>query len=419
MELVATNSKQKTEKVTKIKTSEIVYRQDLYPRFEPNQAQIQKYSDSIEFLPPIKLNQNNILIDGFHRWKAFLLAGVKEIPFEVITTESEKQLKRLAYQLNSNHGLQLSNDEKKRYAQEMYGEMTVQELSKILGVSESSIKNWTATQAQSAKEERDRKIIELYLKAENTLESVAEIISVPKMTVSDIVKKYEKDKVGDFVQNFTPLLYNIWNTPKQDNDRKHFGAFPEVFMENVLHYHTEPLDIIYDPFGGGGTTVDVCKRMFRRYYVSDRKVIPGRENDIIEHDIKNGLPENLPKPKMVFLDPPYWLQAENQYSQDAADLGNMSLADFNASMKALFTELKKRKVELIAIVIQPTQYKNDWKWTDHAIDFHEMLNDKYAIEMRYILPYSTEQYLPQMVIKAKENNKCLSTFRDLIIWKIK
>jgi DNA-binding XRE family transcriptional regulator len=415
MEIIELNGKE----VLKIKTTDIVYRQDLYPRFEPNQSQIQKYSDSIEFLPPIKLNQNNILIDGFHRWKAFMLAGHTEIPYEVVETESEKQLKKLAYQLNSNHGLQLSIEEKKAYAQEMFGEqMSVQELSVVLGVTERVIQKWTVGQAEAMKETRNRKICDLYLKAHNTQEQIANITGVPKQTINDIIEKSEKRICSEFGQTFTPLLYNIWNTPKQDNERKHFGAFPEVFMENLLHYHTEPLDIIYDPFGGGGTTVDVCKRMFRRYYVTDRKVIPGRENDIVEHDIQRGLPE-IPKPKMVFLDPPYWLQAENQYSEDKDDLGNMSLEDFNASMKSLLVEIKKRKVELIACVIQPTQYKNNWKWTDHIIDFHEMVNDKYEIQMRYVLPYSTEQYLPQMVIKAKEKNKCLSTFRDLIVWRMK
>jgi ParB-like chromosome segregation protein Spo0J len=67
----------------------VQFRQDLYPRFEPNQALIQKYSDSIGFLPPIKINQHNILIDGFHRWKAYQLAGLAEIPCEVTETASE------------------------------------------------------------------------------------------------------------------------------------------------------------------------------------------------------------------------------------------------------------------------------------------------------------------------------------------
>lgn len=401
-----------------IKTSEIIYREDLYPRFEPSQATIQKYSDSIEHLPAIKLNQNNILIDGFHRWKAHLLAGITEIPFEVIETKSEKELKQLAYQLNSHHGLQLNTDEKKRYAQEMFGEMSIKALSDVLGVSTKSIERWTATQAEAAKEERNRKIVDLYLKAWNTQESIADILGVPQQTVADIVKNTEKRHLSNFGETFKPLLYNIWNLQKQDNERKHFGAFPELFMENLLHYHTEPLDIVFDPFGGGGTTVDICKRMFRRYYVSDRKVIPGRENEIREHDIKNGLPTDLKKPNFVFLDPPYWRQAEGMYSDSTDDLGNMSLEDFNASINSLLSELQSWKVERIAIVIQPTQFKNGFVWTDHIFDFDKML-PKYDIEMRYILPYSSQQYLPQIVDKAKENNKCLCLNRDLIVWKLK
>jgi len=403
--------------MNKIKTTDLVFRDDLYPRLEPNQAQIQKYSDSIEFLPAIKINQNNILIDGFHRWKAHQLAGVEEISYEVIETESEKELKKLAYQLNSNHGLQLSNDEKRKYAQEMFGEMTVKELSTLLGVSESSIKVWTQTQAKAQKEDRDRQIVDLYLKAWNTQESIADILGIPRVTITDIVNNVGKARTVEIDKNFTPLLYNIWNTPKQDNDRKHFGAFPEIFMKNLIYYHTEPLDIVYDPFGGGGTTADVCKQMFRRYYVSDRKVIPGRERDIREWDIKDGLPEDLQKPALVFLDPPYWKQAEGKYSDDSEDLGNMNIEDFNNSMKSLLNELTKRKVERIAIVIQPTQFKNNFVWKDHVFDFDKML-PKYEIEMRYILPYASQQYLPQIVIEAKEEKKCLCLNRDLIIWRI-
>lgn len=402
----------------KINVNEIVFREDLYPRFEPSQVTIQKYSDSVEHLPAIKLNQNNILIDGFHRWKAFMLAGLTEIPYEVIETESEKELKKLAYQTNSHHGLQLKNDEKKRFAQEMFGEMSVSAMASILGVSSKSIERWTSTQAEAVKEERDRKIVDLYLKAWNTQESIADILGVPQQTVARIIENTQIGHLSEMGKTFKPLLYNIWNLQKQDNERKHFGAFPEYFMENLLHYHTEPLDIVFDPFGGGGTTIDVCKRMFRRYYVSDRKVIPGRENEIRQHDIKDDLPEDLKKPNFVFLDPPYWTQAEGMYSNDAEDLGNMTLDDFNNSMKNLLDSLQAWKVERIAIVIQPTQYKNNWKWTDHVFDFDKMLS-KYDIEMRYILPYSSQQYNAQMVDKAKEEKKCLGLNRDLIVWRLK
>jgi hypothetical protein len=87
-------------------------------------------------------------------------------------------------------------------------------------------------------------------------------------------------------------------------------------------------------------------------------------------------------------------------------------------MNSLFNDLVKRKVPLIAVVIQPTQYANDMVFEDHIFKFHEMLMKKYVIEMRYILPYSTEQYNAQMVNKAKETNACLCLNRDLVVWKL-
>ena len=189
----------------KIKANEIVYREDLYPRFEPSQATIQKYSDSTDFLPPIKINQNNILIDGFHRWKAFMLAGINEIPCEVVETKSEKELKMMAYQLNSHHGLQLRMEEKKRYAQEMFGEIKPDAMAKLLGVSLAKIYDWTSTQAEAAKDERDRKIVDLYLKAWNTQESIADIIGVAKQTISNIIDLSKNSVCGEFGQIFKPV----------------------------------------------------------------------------------------------------------------------------------------------------------------------------------------------------------------------
>jgi DNA modification methylase len=223
--------------------------------------------------------------------------------------------------------------------------------------------------------------------------------------------------MDDFTQNFEPYLYNIWKQKNQDNNNEdHFGSFPLTYMKNLLYYHTEPLDIIFDPFAGGGTTVDTCKEMFRRYYCTDRKVRAGREKEIKKHDIKEGLPDNLPKPDLTFLDPPYWKQAEGKYSNSEDDLGNMKLNEFYESIQKLFNQLVDRGSKKIALVIQPTQYANDFNFEDHVMKFNQMLSNKYEIEMRYILPYSTQQYNAQMVEKAKEKKECLALHRDLIIW---
>jgi len=214
-------------------------------------------------------------------------------------------------------------------------------------------------------------------------------------------------------------IYNIWNLKQSESEEDFFGIFPSIFMENLLYYHTEKNDLIYDPFAGSGTTVDVCIKMNRRFCCSDLVVHPGRKN-IEKWNIQNGLPINLEKPDLVFLDPPYWIQAKNKYSKSSDDLANMPLDEFyNAFLKFLGL-LANWKIKRIAIVIQPTQYLNkNHDFEDHIFKFNEFLSDKYNIEMRYILPYSTEQYNAQQVEIMKKEKKALNLIRDLVIWKIK
>ena len=46
------------KKIESRKITEIVFREDLYPRLE--------YAEVIDVLPPIEINQHNELIDGWH-----------------------------------------------------------------------------------------------------------------------------------------------------------------------------------------------------------------------------------------------------------------------------------------------------------------------------------------------------------------
>ena len=404
-----------------IKTSEVVFRQDLYPRFEPNQANIQKYANSIGYLPPILVNQNNILIDGFHRWKAHQVAGVEDIKADV-EQATENEVLILAYRTNSHHGLQLSNEEKRKFAVSQCGALPVKEISEIISVSERTVRGWTENKRKELEEDRNNRILSDYLRAWNTQESIARNYDVERTTITKLIDNVKNGKIAEIHKDFKPLLYNIWNLQKQDNAvDSHFGSFPQYFMENLLHYHTEPFDIIFDPFAGGGTTVDACKKMYRRYYCTDRIVKPGREADILPHNINTILNygKKVKKIDLAFLDPPYWKQAEGKYSNDIDDLGNMSLEDFNKSMAQIIKHLQDLKSKRVAIVIQPTQYANKFKFEDHIFEFSKHFSSDYEIEMRYILPYSSQQYTPQCVNKAKEENKCLVLNRDLVVWRRK
>lgn len=418
----------------KVKLDEIQFRKDLYPRIAFKQELVEKYSETIEWdkenekyivpLPPIKINQNNILIDGWHRWKAHEMAGVNEIEVEIIEIETDIELKKLAYQLNSNHGLQLSIKEKKKFANEMIliSAMNVKELAKLLSVSTVSIEKWTKDTAEVVEEERNNKIIELHLKAEHTRDSIAEEMEISQGTVSNVIQTFiKKQSYLFFNESFKPYIYNIWNLQKADKETKHFGYFPEVFMANLLYYHTKLFDIIYDPFVGSGTTIDVCKKCYRRYYCSDFKVTPGREEDMKQWKIQDGLPDDFKgiRPNLVFLDPPYWKQAKGRYSDSKDDLANMSLSDFYSTIENFLKKIIAKKPDRIAIVISPTQFPNkNHEFEDHIFKFHEMLvKYGYRIEMRYQLPYSTQQYKDIHVNIMKDEKKCISIVRDLVVWK--
>ena len=117
--------------------------------------------------------------------------------------------------------------------------------------------------------------------------------------------------VPDKPINFKPELYNIWNFAKITNETHHPGNIPKEIIENLLYYYTKPFDVVFDPFGGGGVTIDICKIWQRRYFVCDIQPTEiAKEKGMHTHDITTGLPDDLPKPNLVFLDPPYWNQMQ-------------------------------------------------------------------------------------------------------------
>jgi len=401
---------------------------------------VEDYSQNIITMPAIIINQNNKIVDGVHRYHACLKANQKLIKAKQIELPDEDiKLANLLIDIES--GVRHTIQDKKSLVIELYDPQDTEKnklLMEELGVSKSTFYEWTS-QKRSLMQKQVNKAIAMdlldpYLTQEeiaerNGYKSHSKINEFKNMLMSKIpeigkidteeLKSLDLDFLIDyksFVENDL-FLYNIWNTGKGDN-KSYYGHFPKLFMKNLLYYHTEPFDLVYDPFAGSGTTIDACREMFRKYIVSDLKPDKSRP-EILEHDIAKGLPDNLPKPDLVFLDPPYWAQAKGKYSDSEKDLANMTLDDFYDTMNKFFNEIANRKINKIALVISPTQYRNNLVFEDHIMKFNNMLCDRYEIEMRYILPFSTEQYLASMVEKAKAEKVCLALNRDLVVWRLK
>jgi hypothetical protein len=127
---------------------------------------------------------------------------------------------------------------------------------------------------------------------------------------------------------------------------------------------------------------------------------------------------------LVYLDPPYWKQAENEYSSDSADLANMTLDEFTEKMVGVVRRFgeKMRDGSVIALIIQPTQWRAEPKgsFADHVFDIVQGVSKskRLTVENRVSCPYSSEQCTPQMVTWAKENKKLLVLSRELTVWKV-
>jgi hypothetical protein len=105
--------------------------------------------------------------------------------------------------------------------------------------------------------------------------------------VSDLSAELPKGQKADseHATDFTPPIYNIWKQQEKTNGSSHFGNSEVRWVDNLLNLYTKPFDMVLDPFAGGGSTIDICKRRFRRKMFSDHKPIVEREKEIRQHDL--------------------------------------------------------------------------------------------------------------------------------------
>lgn len=444
------------------KVSEIVYREDLYPRIETSATTVQKYAEDLSVLPPIEINQRDELIDGWHRWTAHKKRDAETIPVTVTETKSDAHLLELAIERNAIHGLQLSQADKKKMAVRIYSSTTDRSermkvkarLAKILSVSDGVLDLWLSRCEKDMKDAAKRDAFNLWLSC-HTQDEIAEAVGWPLMTInrwlkgmyqnpkseemvhtSDFEGDYEESAfvlskaelaAADHATDFQAPIYNVWKQQTKTGGSSHYGNSEVRWLDNLLYLYTKPLgDIVIDPFAGGGSTIDLCRSRFRRYWVGDRNPIVEREKDIRTHDLigtdgKPALPDLRKRwqdVRLVYLDPPYWKQAEGEYSEDPTDLANMDLEAFNAALSGIINGFAKKLTNAyIALIIQPTQWKApDRGFIDHIGDMLRAV--KLPVDMRYSVPYESQQCTAQMVEWAKDNKRCLVLTREIVVWKV-
>lgn len=425
--------------IEEIKLSEVVFDEVIYPRKDHDPVLVQRYAHVLDEIEAqqnlISVSSDNKLLDGKHRWLAYRKhhgdndATIKVFRYDVSTPH--EQLK-LAASLNSFHGWQLSDADKQFTATTLYGYgCTYDDIAATLSVGKKKVSEWLSRTVKEQKDRRNKIIFDMWLSCYSQQE-IADAVGLTQPQtkavcdgfIDSVLKNQTYKSLANHAdESFQVPIYNIWKQQEKTSGSSHFGNSEVRWVDNLLYLYTKPFDVVLDPFAGGGSTINICKKRFRRYMVSDRKPIVEREEEIRCHDLKDGplKPPQWKDVKLVYLDPPYWIQAEGQYSNDPEDLGNQSLKDFTANLAKIVNDyakkLKDSEHSYIALIIQPTQWKApERQFTDHVGDMLRAV--QLPVDMRYSAPYESQQCTAQMVEWSKENKKCLVLTREIIVWRV-
>ena len=389
---------------------------------------------------------------------------------------ADAQLLELAIERNARFGHQLSNADKKKMAGKIYRATPQEErgqkkqrLSEILSMSYDTVDRWLKRIDKDEQEARHAAIQSLYLQC-YTLDEIVDATGASKDQVRGLTdeesgkirkygishipgnfaedpppddatekvkKKWEEERQSKIVEentsnaehaiDFAVPVYNVWKQQNKSEGSEHFGNSEVTWVDRLLYLYTQPFDIVVDPFAGGGSTLDICKTRFRRCFISDRKPIEERQKEIRALDLTEGLPalaKRWSEVRLVYLDPPYWKQAAGEYSEDPTDLANMDLETFNKTLSGIIAGFAKKLSGdnrtgpgYIALIIQPTQWKApERQFTDHVGDMLRAV--KLPVDMRFSVPYESQQCNAQMVEWAKENKRCLVLTREIVVWRV-
>lgn len=404
-----------------MKVDDVRFVKELYPRLREDDAAIERYRAALDRLPPIVVARDGVLVDGFHRWQAHRRDGIDTISAVNLGNLTDAEILRESVRRNATHGHQLSAKDKRSMADQLWrsGTRDDDELCEILSITKSTLDTYLRDAKRDEKAEQQAKAWDLHLNCHSQTE-IADALEVTQQTVGNWVQKTGSDP-GFCSPPESRQHFDVWNFPSARDDSagstSYFGVMPPQVVENLLWFWTEPGDIVFDPFAGSGTTIDVAKRMGRRVWASDRK--PSTPTlPIHEHDITTGWPADAPtKVNLTVLDPPYWQQASGKYSDDPADLGNMDIESFRAAWSSVVKVCADHLAEggRIAYIISPTQLE-DGSVVDHATDMLTACVDLgLSVERRIIVPYSTQQATGQQVEWAREKRRMLKLYRDLVV----
>ncbi len=159
-------------------------------------------------------------------------------------------------------------------------------LAEILSVTPRTVQDWLSRIDKDNKEKRESEIVKLYF-ACYTQEETAQAVGMSHQGVSKVLQQIpsfefvaelgdhaeiddEKERMAVIAEenrdnathatDFVAPIYNVWKQQEKTAGSSHFGNSEVRWLGNLLYLYIEPFGVVVDPFAGGGSTIDICKK---------------------------------------------------------------------------------------------------------------------------------------------------------------
>jgi hypothetical protein len=191
------------------------------------------------------------------------------------------------------------------------------------------------------------------------------------------------------------------------------GRIPGQIPANVIHYFTQPNDLVVDLMAGGGCTLDAAKYLGRRCLAYDLVSV---RPDIQQNDALIAVPFEAYGAKLIFIDPPYGAIAKGFYEKHQHCLSRMNQTDFLTALTTIGNHCLKALLPegYLAILVQ-----NVYEWEgDTVFQIMQQLTDQqWKFVRRIQVPLSNQQISSGVMKWARENCQMVNTDRDLLIFQ--
>lgn len=405
-----------------VNPNDIKFEKDYYPRSGGIDNQ---YLDLLQLanwnvLPPIVVNEDLILVDGYHRLTLAKMRNLSQIKVKQRNIPKEKILEE-AVRLNAKFGMQLSQSDKRKVVRKLFQRDThnVSGLAKLLSVTTRFINKWTHDIRAERVKTRNEQILDLYLEGYSEAE-IGKKLSLTKQRIGQLLEEERKGINSQTLPPDPPQIGDVWLFTNCDDAygiSGFPGRIPGQIVENLLHFYTEPFDKVVDPMVGSGTTMDVCKAMYRRCLAYDIK--PMREG-IAQHDIRDGFTPRARRCDFIILDPPYYQKKDEAYHPRS--ISNLPRQEYLAA----FTKLAHDSYSILTkgghLALVMSNYLDEenpkgsvWLW-----DYIELFRKAKFTPIREIqCPLSDQSLHPAHVEQFRKSKRMAKFTRSIVVFKCK